>query len=123
MAEIQLMSPSEVAVDAEPVAEPVADAITETVVVPVQRGRGRPPGAKNKPKVAIEAPVVEAPVVEAPPLTKTHKRKVADIRYPEVLAPELPMTPLELSRQLRLIAEGQRDQKREYYSKMLAHLL
>ena len=112
MAEIQLVSPSEVAADADPVAESVADAITETV--PLQRGRGRPPGAKNKPKVTIEAS--EAPVV----LTKTHKRKVEDIK---VLAPELPMTPLELSRQLRLIAIGQRDQKREYYSKMLAHLL
>ena len=116
MAEIQLVSPSEVAADADPVAESVADAITETV--PLQRGRGRPPGAKNKPKVTIQAS--EAHVVEAPPLTKTHKRKVADIND---LAPELPMTPLERSRQLRLIAVGQRDQKREYYSKMLAHLL
>ena len=115
----------------EPTAEPATTPIEAPV--PVARGRGRPPGARNKPKAPAETPVVEAPVPKAkkraapapipedteeePP--RPRKRTVA---FPEPQAPT-PMTPLELSHQLRLIATGQRDQKREYYAKRLAHLL
>jgi len=52
----------------EPPDEPAAAEPTE-VEAPVKRGRGRPPGSRNKPKEATakEAAAKEAPPAEAPP--------------------------------------------------------
>ena len=131
MADIQLLP-----VDSEQMAEPT-EPITEPATtpietpVPVARGRGIPPGARNKPKAPAEAPVVDAPAPKAkkrsapepvPEETEEEPPRPRKRTEPPPAAPT-PMTPLELSHQLRLIATEQRDQKREYYAKMLAHLL
>jgi len=55
---------------------------TEEQPAPVRRGRGRPPGSKNKPKPADFAPKYtdpekQLPTLAAPPLTTRDQREVA----------------------------------------------
>ena len=99
--------------------------------LPKKRGRGRPPGAKNKEKVVKEAkaPKVEEslPVVEealpTPRGTSSSSSSVTYEQTRESLLPPKPMTPLELSRHLRELSSARQQEKRSYYGKMLAHLM
>ena len=100
--------------------------------LPKKRGRGRPPGAKNKEKVKeartqkVEEPlpVVEEPLPLATPRgTSSSSSSVTYEQAREQLLPPKPMTPLELSRHLRELSSARQQEKRSYYGKMLAYLM
>ena len=96
--------------------------------LPMKRGRGRPPGAKNfkTPKVTEQEPVVEASLPLATPRGNPSSSSSSSVTYEqtrESLLPPKPMTPLELSRHLRELSSARQQEKRFYYGKMLAHLM
>ena len=97
---------------------------------PAKRGRGRPPGAKNKKKVQVISPQESLPqetvplVQEALPLATPRGEASSSYEQArESLLPPKPMTPLELSRHLRELSSARQQEKRSYYNKMLAHLM
>jgi hypothetical protein len=99
--------------------------------LPQKRGRGRPPGAKNKakPKAKPQQEIDEPSLVEeALPLAtpRGNRSSSSSVTYEqarEQLLPPKPMTPLELSRHLRELTVARQQEKRSYYGKMLAHLM
>lgn len=110
--------------------EPSPAEVPSAPSAPAKRGRGRPPGAKNKKKVQVISPQESLPhetvplVQEALPLATPRGEASSSYEQArESLLPPKPMTPLELSRHLRELSSARQQEKRSYYNKMLAHLM
>jgi len=116
----------------EPIAEPASQ-----VETPVKRGRGRPPGSRNKPKEPTEAPVESprarpTPVEEPPPPKPVERRPRAPRKPREYVEPESPPeTPREtprsyrarVQREYREIRVSQHAERRDHYSSMLERFM
>ena len=119
--------------DEPAVVEPTGVAVETT---PVKRGRGRPPGSRNKPKepAPAEAPVerrprappIATPPVEPPPPPKPVERRPRAPRKPReyVEEPESPPeTPrsyqARIQREYKEIRVSQHAERRDRYSSML----
>ena len=125
-----------------PPEEPAVVEPTEVAVEtpPVKRGRGRPPGSRNKPKEAppAEAPVehrpraprapIATPPVEPPPPPKPVERRPRAPRKREYVAPESPPesppeTPrayrARVQREYREIRVSQHAERRDHFSSLL----
>ena len=127
---------------AEPVETPseqVPEQVPETVETPPKRGRGRPPGSKNKPRVRVvpleppaEPDVPEEPeAVEEPeePAPKPKKRARVQAPPPKLLVvPQTPVaTPHETFRMaiaaLGQVAQADRVSKQAYYDGLVARMV
>ena len=130
---------------ASPEAPPEEPAVVEPTEVavetpPVKRGRGRPPGSRNKPKEAppAEAPVehrtraprapIATPPVEPPPPPKPVERRRAPRTPREVEEPASPPeTPrsyrARVHREYREIRASQHAERRDHYSSMLERFM
>jgi hypothetical protein len=124
---------------AEPVqasSEQVPEPVPETVETPPKRGRGRPPGAKNKPKVRVvplEPEVPEEPAApEEPPVPADEpkpKRVRTQAAQPKILVVPTPppATPHETFRMaiaaLGQVAAADRASKQAHYDAMVARMV
>ena len=130
-----------IAEPAEAPSEQVPEPVTETVETPPKRGRGRPPGSKNKPRVrvvpleppaeAAEPEVPEEPEADEPeePAPKPKKRARVQAPPPKLLVvPQTPVaTPHETFRMaiaaLGQVAQADRVSKQAYYDGLVARMV
>ena len=122
---------------AEPVQAPseqVPEPVPEMVETPPKRGRGRPPGAKNKPKVRVvplepEPPEEPAAPEEPMPEEPKPKRVRAQAAQPKILVVPTPppATPHETFRMaiavLGQVAAADRASKQAHYDAMVARMV
>ena len=124
--------------EAEPVQEPseqVPEPAPETVETPPKRGRGRPPGAKNKPKVRVvplePEPPEEPAAPEEPPVPDEPKPKRVRVQAPQpkllAMPTPPPATPHETFRMaiaaLNQVAQADRASKQAHYDAMVARMV
>ena len=114
--------------------EQVPEQVPETVETPPKRGRGRPPGAKNKPKVRVvplepeppEEPAAPEPVVPAEPKPKRVRVPAPQPKILVVPTPP-PATPHETFRMaiaaLGQVAMADRASKQAHYDAMVARMV
>jgi hypothetical protein len=122
---------------AEPVETPseqVPEQVPETVETPPKRGRGRPLGAKNRPKVRVvplEPEVPEEPVAPEEPVPDEPKPKRVRTQaaQPKILVVPTPppATPHETFRMaiaaLGQVAAADRASKQAHYDAMVARMV
>ena len=120
----------------EPVQAPseqVPEPVPESVETPPKRGRGRPPGAKNKPKVRVVPLEPEPPEEPAPeePAPAEPKPKRVRVQAPQpkilVVPTQPPATPHETFRlaiaALGQVAAADRASKQAHYDAMVARMV
>jgi hypothetical protein len=119
----------------QPPSEQVPETAPETVESPSKRGRGRPPGAKNKPKVRVvplEPEPPEEPVApEEPVVPDAPKPKRVRVQPPQpkllVVPQPPPATPHETFRMaiaaLGQVAQADRASKQAYFDGLVARMV